>query len=54
MSNFIINTTGEVRVGVHPTEGTSLSGYICEVIYHNGNTLAWGAKCLKIYIIYKK
>ena len=52
MSNFIINITGEVRAGVHPIEGTSLSGYICEVIYHNGNTLGYVVKCCMLLLLF--
>ena len=39
ISNFVIEITGEVRAGLHTIEGAGLSGYVCEVIYHNGNIL---------------
>ena len=39
ISNFVIDITGEVRGGVYAIQGASISGYVCEVIYHNGTRL---------------
>ena len=36
ISNFIIEIKGEVRAA---KEGSSLTGYVCEVIFHNGRKL---------------
>ena len=37
ISNFVIEITGEVCAELRTIEGAGLSGYVCEVIYHNGN-----------------
>ena len=37
ISNFVIEITGEVCAELCTIEGAGLSGYVCEVIYHNGN-----------------
>lgn len=36
ISNFIIEIKGEVRAA---EDGSSLTGYLCEVIFHNGKNL---------------